>query len=252
MYECINAERDGEESGRGSLLAIAVLVLRWVVRWAIRRGRERRAHGPLTGGGGPLPGASGHAKEKKVRGIYLTRRKPRATRGRYRRTLPKCWTTYHVAYGGRVYQLGGCKSWGVTFVRSSQGDETHDLVPGFTSYPELKAMKKKKATASAAGPVHLAPMESKLLAKLHSLVAHCATLRYDDGDPRKPGEIRFRPVGAMWVCEAIDYDACVRLQCIQATLDDAIAGLALLLDTEDAPWEECSWMKQGAAKKAKK
>jgi hypothetical protein len=123
---------------------------------------------------------------------------------------------------------------------------------GFTCYQELKEMKKKKIGASLQGPVHLAPMETKLLAQLHALVAHMATLRYDDGDPRRPGEIRIRPAGAMWVAEALDYDAACRLQCIQSELDDAMAGLHLLLETEDAPWEQCPWLKPPAQKKSKK
>lgn len=113
-------------------------------------------------------------------------------------------------------------------------------------------MKKKKIGVAAQGPVHLAPMETTIMGQVHALVAHMATLRYDDGDPRRPGEVRIRPAGAMWVAEAIDYDAAVRLQCIQASLDDALAGLSLLLETEDAPWEQCPWLKISGAKKATK
>jgi len=94
-------------------------------------------------------------------------------------------------------------------------------------------------------------MESVILAKYHSLVAHCAATRYDDGDPRQPGWFTVKTLGSAWLVEVKDPDTCARLVVIQATLDDAITLAALLLDSEECPWEPDPWLTAAKAKKKK-
>lgn len=102
------------------------------------------------------------------------------------------------------------------------------------------------------GPHHLAPLESNVFAKLHSLVAHCAVSRYDDGSPRKPGWFTIKSMGSSWCVQVKDPDSCQSLQAIGATLDDALVLAALLLEAESGPWEPDPYLRQQAAKNPKR
>lgn len=117
-------------------------------------------------------------------------------------------------------------------------------------------MKKKvlsQQSASKDGPKHLAAMESTVFQRLHSLVAHCAVTRYEDGDPRKPGWFTIKTMGSAWVVQVKDPDACLSLTATGQTLDDALALADLLLGSEEAPWEPDPFLKRvGAPAKPKK
>jgi len=182
----------------------------------------------------------------------LTTRKRCGTRPKPCRWLSGQWKCYEVVRGRLVVRFLGRRWHGLTALSGVRDGTSLSYLPGESTYATVIEMKKKKVGGGANGPVHLAPMESVLLGAHHSIVAHMATLKYDDGDPRRPGEFRIRPAGAMWVAEALDYDARCSLQCVQATLDDAVAGLALLLEADDAPWQPCSWMKEPPAPRKKK
>lgn len=117
----------------------------------------------------------------------------------------------------------------------------------------VKAMKRRgSATTPADGASHLAPLESQVFGKLHPLVAHCAVVKYDDGEPRKPGWFTVKAMGAAWVVEVKDPDSCSRLVCVGNTLDDALALASVLLESAEAPWEPDTWLAQQAAKQKTK
>lgn len=107
------------------------------------------------------------------------------------------------------------------------------------------------ASANARGVEHLAPIETKVLDKLPNLVGHMATVRYEDGEARQPGQVIVKTQGAAWVVTVKDPDACAQLQCVGQSLDDALALADLLLAAEDAPWEIDRWAAD-RARKAKK
>lgn len=184
--------------------------------------------------------------------IVLTMRKRSGKWSRPRAWLSGQWKTYECSRGNVVFRFTGKRWWGLTCYERVKGGKVLPLLVGFVSYEALSAMKKKKVGGGKDGPEHLAPMESVVFGQLFELVKHMATIKYEDGDPRKPGEVRVRPAGLMWVAEALDYDACCMVQCVQPTLDDALAGLQLLLEQENAPWQPCTWMKPPAVARKKK
>lgn len=116
--------------------------------------------------------------------------------------------------------------------------------------PELGKVKKKSLETAPEGQFkHLAPMESKVLTSFDQVIAHCAVVRYDDGDPRKPGWIVLKTLGSAWVLEAKDPDTCSRMTASAGTLDDALTLMDLLLGSEQAPWEPDQWLRQSQSRK---
>lgn len=113
-------------------------------------------------------------------------------------------------------------------------------------------MKKKVKNSDAAPVKHLAAIESNVMAQHMGIVNHCAVTQYDDGDVRKPGWITVKTLGSAWQVEAKDPDTCLTLRVIQASLDDALGLLNLLLESEEAPWESDPWLLQQSAKNRKK
>jgi len=108
-------------------------------------------------------------------------------------------------------------------------------------------MKKVKIATGgpAGGSVHIAPLETTLLAAQHAIVKHMAICRYDDGEARKTGWITIRTQNAQWQVTAKDPDAGAQLVVVGQTLDDALALLDALLSANDAPWEPDPYAKQG-------
>ena len=122
-----------------------------------------------------------------------------------------------------------------------------------TIHPHEWAVKMKKRqigqAAKESSAQHLAGIESKHFGGLHSLVAHCAVTRYDDGDVRQPGSMIIKTQGAAWVIVLKDPDAAAQLQVIGQTLDEALELAAMLLDSDEAPWEEDRWAKSRQPRK---
>jgi len=114
----------------------------------------------------------------------------------------------------------------------------------------MKRVQPGKQTAEGSAN-HIAAVESSILAKLHCLVAHCATTRYEDNSPRRPGWWTVKTLGAAWVVQVKDPDSCCQIQATAQTLDDALALADLLLGSEEAPWEPDPWLNQQAKKKPK-
>lgn len=120
-------------------------------------------------------------------------------------------------------------------------------------YPPLEALVKKRVTAEPGteSPSHLAAVESVLFERLHSIVAHLAVCRYDDGSPRQPGTLLIRTVGGHWQVTAKEPDVGAQLVLVAGTLDDALAGLSLALESDSTPWQPDPWAKAGARKSKK-
>lgn len=113
-------------------------------------------------------------------------------------------------------------------------------------------MKKRTAKKEMGDASHLAPIESDRFHDLLSLVEHMSVRRYDDGDPREPGWITIKTQGSAWIVQVKDPDACCSFSAVGETLDKALATAALLLSTDEAPWEPDTWLAQSAARKKKK
>lgn len=111
--------------------------------------------------------------------------------------------------------------------------------------PELKATENS-------GPQHLAPLTSKVFARLPNLVLHMAVVRYEDGTPRQPGRLFFGTIGGSWQVTASEPSAGLRMNAVAATLDDALAALDALLGSPDAPWESDPYGQRQAHKKGNK
>jgi len=121
-----------------------------------------------------------------------------------------------------------------------------------TSYDEVLRVKKKQPPSNSGGQKHLAAIESNILAQCLSLVKHCAVTQYDDGEPRRPGWITIKSFGSAWQVEAKDPDSCLSLRVVENSLDEALQLLALLLESEEAPWELDTWLQQQQLKSRKK
>jgi len=106
-------------------------------------------------------------------------------------------------------------------------------------------MKKRRLTASENGeaPAHYAEVESTIFSPVHSIVAHLAVSRYDDGTPRTPGTLLIRTLGNSWQVTAKEPDVGAQLVVVAPCLDDALAALALALESDDTPWQPDPWAK---------
>lgn len=168
---------------------------------------------------------------------------PRLCRGGY---------TYVLKVGKWVLTCVWLPWFGTTHVATSVNGIYTWKKPGHDWYGDLKVMKKKKTAVQASDAKHLAALESTLLTAQHSLIAHCAVTKYDDGDPRQPGWWTVKTMGSAWVVEIKDPDTCARLVVVQQSFDEAVILAALLLESEEAPWEPDPWLRSNAAKQAKK
>lgn len=112
-----------------------------------------------------------------------------------------------------------------------------------TRYYESEADVKRRLTTadSPESPSHFADVESVVFARLHPIVAHLAVSRYDDGQPRQPGSLMIRCVGASWQVTAKEPDAKAMLVVTAPTLDDALAALSLALESDQTPWQPDPW-----------
>lgn len=174
----------------------------------------------------------------------------RAVQGRRpRRWAPQVPSYHSIGWPGKVLNLWYCPGRG--FRPVDLFDVTDGRVTGVHYWPALEVeMKKIKvgATGSSGAARHLAPVETDILCRLANLVAHCCVTKYEDGDPRKPGWVTIKTMGAAWVVEAKDPDACARLTATADTLDNALVLVDMLLGAEEAPWENDPWLKRQGGK----
>lgn len=118
-----------------------------------------------------------------------------------------------------------------------------------------KELAVKKRTPALSNPEssaqHLAAMESAVFSKLHAIVKQCAITRYDDGDARTPGSCFISTQGSMWRVTVTEPDSCLKLTMMAQTLDDALAGITLALESESIPWELDAYAASRAKNKKK-
>lgn len=112
-------------------------------------------------------------------------------------------------------------------------------------------MKRVKLVSPEEEPAqHLASMECDYWdGRLIPLVAFLARTRYDDGEARKPGEMRVRTKGSSWEIQLIDHDARAHCRLVTSDLDDCLAMVVLGLETEEMPWELADWLPKPRAKR---
>lgn len=113
-------------------------------------------------------------------------------------------------------------------------------------------MKKKTSKAAENEGLHLAPLETEFFRDLMSLVEHCATRKYEDGDPRETGWITVKTQGAAWCVQVKDPDSAMSFTAVGSTLDKALETAALLLACDEAPWEPDTWLAQKKRPRGKK
>jgi len=111
---------------------------------------------------------------------------------------------------------------------------------------------KKVKRAERASVRHLAALESEMFRDHMPIVEHMAMLQYDDGEPRRVGWITMRTIGSAWQVVVKDPDGCASFTAVGKTLDEALDTAALLLGSEEAPWEPDTWLEKDAAKTKKK
>lgn len=151
-----------------------------------------------------------------------------------------------------VWSFLAVAGWGVTYWGWTDGRNVRLYHPLCSSFDEVKKMKRRTPPANSTGQKHLASIESNVLSQCHALIKHCAVTQYDDGEPRKPGWITIKTFGSAWQIEAKDPDSCLCLRVVENSLDEALALLTLLLESEEAPWEQDTWLMQQASKGRKK
>jgi len=178
--------------------------------------------------------------------LTLTRRMRRR-----RGSLGKNWTVFRLTVGRRTIELAARAGFGYMAWSSSTTDGRTSRYWPASCYQEAEMMKKKRKASDTPQAKHLAAVESNVFKDLLSLVEHCAVTQYEDGDSRKPGWFTVRTFGSTWQIEIKDPDTLQMMRVTQPSLDDALMLAALLLSSEDAPWEADTWAQQ-QAKKSKK
>lgn len=107
---------------------------------------------------------------------------------------------------------------------------------------------KKRASEAKAG-AHSAAVETEVLKDLLPLVEHCCMRQYDDGTPREPGWFTVKVQGAAWIVQVKDPDTCCSFNSVADRLDNAFQTAALMLASEEAPWEPDTFLKAMKARK---
>lgn len=151
------------------------------------------------------------------------------------------WYTAHWLHG-EGYRITGWRPAGAPVGQLTRAGE----------HP-LKERRVKRRTPAEVGlpPIPL-PSDSKLFHKLPLLREFLSATAYDDQSIRTPGYFTMRNRGGSYEVTVYDPDAGLRCAVRAATIDDAFAGVELLLGAENAPWEVDSYLSDQLAKKRKK
>lgn len=116
-------------------------------------------------------------------------------------------------------------------------------------WPDM-AIKRRKADEGTSP--NLVEMSSAYLEKLLPLIEHCAARQYDDGSPREPGWITIKTQGSAWVVQVKDPDTACSFTSVAATIDNALETAAIMLASDEAPWERDAFLEAANARKKKK
>lgn len=112
------------------------------------------------------------------------------------------------------------------------------------------AIRKRKSDVN--GVTNLVEMSSKFFSDLLPLIEHCSARQYDDGSPRAPGWFTVKTQGSAWVCQVKDPDTCCSFTSVAATIDQALETAALMLASDEAPWERDTFLEGMKAREKKK
>lgn len=126
----------------------------------------------------------------------------------------------------------------------------YERVPSWCA--EDRTMKRVKLSKPEEGPNHHASLDPGRLPDLPGLHHHCAIIKYDDGEPRKPGAVRFWVEGAEWCVRVSDPDSSSSFVARGPTLSDALLTAELLITSDTCPWSPDSFLQEQAAKKKRK
>lgn len=171
--------------------------------------------------------------------------------GRPRRFLPRGRGTFFVLFGKWKFRLTFRPFVGMAVVARERWP-----TPGPDADRELiewgePDVKKKQARTTEAGVKHLAALDDDGTTIPLPLVEHCAILQYDDGTPRKAGWFTVKTMGSSWCVQVKDPDAAVSFQVVDLSLRKALESVALLLSSDDAPWEPDAFLKRQGGKGSK-
>jgi len=168
------------------------------------------------------------------------------------RWLPMGRSQFSVLTGSRSYVMSSLRFRGICVVEvraKTWGAVARvDAVLERREFPHMKKVKR----AERASVKHIAALESNLFRDHMAIVEHMAMLQYDDGEPRKAGWVTLRCIGAAWQVVVKDPDGCASFTAVGRTLDEALDTAALLLGSDEAPWEPDAWLEKDAARTRKK
>lgn len=184
--------------------------------------------------------------------IQLTRSRRLGNWTRPRVWSSSRWKILNVVVPGRVWAFCHRQGVGVFLYSVHVSGERYKQWDWMEGVEDCAMLRRPTPTPEGEKKDHLAPVESKLLAKHASLLAHCAATRYTDGGERKTGQILIQVQGENWVVELRDKDTARRIRVVASTFDAAINQANVLAGEPDAPWEHAEWLLDDAPKKKKK
>lgn len=175
-----------------------------------------------------------------------------STWSRPKKWASRRWTPFLLDCG-RVTVYGVSRLWfGSTLTRWEVEGVSIPLI-NISYYGDLYMLARRKvADGQGEGVQSAAPLDWKTIAKLHNIILHLATTKWDDGTPRKPGRMTVETRGALWQVQLSDLDACAVLRVNGPTLPEALQAANLLLESPDTLWEPAPWLQESKVKGKRK
>lgn len=100
--------------------------------------------------------------------------------------------------------------------------------------------------------MHLAAVETSVMAQFPNIIAHLAVTKYEDGSPRVPGEIHLKTAGTLWSGRLKDTDGALFIPLTAPTIDDLLLMMELFLTDEKAPWQPDTFARKKGGGKGNK
>lgn len=117
--------------------------------------------------------------------------------------------------------------------------------------PTRTPMKRRIPTETADLPLPGLPGTSMILAKLPKLREFLTDTEYEDKTRRTPGYMWFMNRGHTFEVILFDPDSGARLPCRGGKIDEVLALAELMLNTDDARWEQDKYLTEQLAKRKK-
>lgn len=172
-------------------------------------------------------------------------------------TRPRTWSSLRWGFWSLVtrpvvYTWSHRQRWGICLISLVKGGTRHYQWDNVRDVGDLSMITRRFKPEPGEPQDHIAPLESKILAKQLGLVHHMAATRYTDGTARVPGTVSITTQGVSWVVTINDVDSCARLRVLAATLDAALLHAATLISEPEAPWEPAPWLEREVKGKKRK